>query len=390
MAVQATETVLRIFYQPFLSSTRTKQLTSILNSALPYEFVPAPDTTLSNIDPVDHDIILISRGGKPFAPVWQRDNIDSITYGSLSERDWKRSGEQYKLAMYAWEEGLQARLSKTVRRLRRYFSNQAVKRGDFKGANVIKIALQKQGHPREANRLFPLIQRFRELRSAQFRLYPMLKATDAFAKEFAREEFSLTHLTSKEMLIENQRDQFDEVRMLLEKRYKGMGLVKSYGQEEIKQGEAVQVIQSEDTVGAQPWVLVPEDPVGVWADSFPDEVDKLIQLANRRFLMDEEESADELEIEAMEMLEDRRHEIRRQLAESGEEFSERDIIESLKGQLKSEQQRLWSGDDIGIKIPYYVGARMDAFSTPKTREDIAAYRLAERSLKARSAWRVED
>jgi len=150
------------------------------------------------------------------------------------------------------------------------------------------------------------------------------------------------------------------------------------------------VLEDEDISGSTPWILLPEDPVGAWADDFPYEVDKLIQLANRRFLMTPEEKESVLEMEAMERLKARDRAIRREFQNSGQEFEQRAVIELFKDQFREEKQQLWWDDHIGLQIPFHVGGVASLSNPPKTREDIAAYRLAERNLQARSAWRVED
>ena len=300
--------------------------------------------------------------------------------------DWEKSAKRYKPALTTWRELIKPNMKILTLELQNYFSRASLEEGNFRHWKIIKVGLKQHNRRRAASKLAGMIREFGLYRKAQLRLYPMLKATDAFAKKVAREKFHLDRLFEKEIEIENQRDHFDEVRKRLDERYKGMGLVKRYHEVERNQ-KFEHVLESENVLLSKPWILLPEDPVGVWGDNFPYEVDQLIQLAVRRFLMTPEEKRLALEAEAMEKLKDQYREIKSRL---GEDFDPKESLEAIKEQLREEQKDQWSEDHIGLQLPHFVGTLEKHTTLPRTREEIAAYRLAERTLEERSAWRVED
>jgi len=172
--VDSTAQSLRIAYQPFLSSTRTRQLTSILQSSLPhYTFLPVTDTSLSFTQKAQ--IILLSRGGKPFAPAERRSSIDSTLNRNYRDRDWRESSDQYRKLLDRWNQ-VQTELPPLVKQLQNHFSDRVIQKEAFD--KPLKI-LEFIGEVEDPDGLRKTIKKYRSLRRAQLFLYPILKKTQA-------------------------------------------------------------------------------------------------------------------------------------------------------------------------------------------------------------------
>ena len=351
----------RIAYLPFLSSTRTKQLTSLL-APLPHTFLPINDTSLSI--PPQAEIILLSRGGKPFAPAYQRTSIDSNLYHAKQERDWKQSSHQYKKFLNQWN-NVQRRLPPLLKTLRQHFSDRVIASEAFYTPLKV-LAYTGQVTPSDIDYLRTTIKQFRNLRRTQLYIYPILKKTEAPFKLAAREKFGFANLRTREYVIEHHRDLLDLFRFELENRYKGMALVRY-----------------PDIAEPKPWILVPEDPVAAWGVDFPDRVGELIELATERFLLEEDEKEILLDQEAREFIQENVPNFLR----SGDN-PER-LLEQIKAKIREDKTKLYHDDNKALSLNGNVG-NLDAYKRPITREDKAIYERSDKELVKRGAWRVED
>jgi hypothetical protein len=203
------------------------------------------------------------------------------------------------------------------------------------------------------------------------KIYPLLAKSQASAKINARRAFGFQNQRLKEYILEDHRDMLDLFRLQLEKRFKGMGLVRY-----------------PDIAEPKPWVLLPEDPEGAWGDEFPYQVSKLISLAQERFLMFPEEQERVLEREAIEYIEENIHQLVR-VAE--EELTKEELLESVKNKLREEKRKLWSEDSKQLVLPSFVGQfEGDLWREPSTMEDTAVLEIIDQQIVKRGAWRVAD
>jgi len=362
--VDAAAKSLRIGYQPFLSSTRTRQLTSILQSSLPYTFVPVNDTFLTFTQHAQ--IILISRGGKPFAPVEKRSSIDSRVYRDIRERDWTESSEQYQKFLSRWNE-VEKEIPALVKTLQEHFSDQVIQKEEFR--RPLK-ALKAAGVVENIDQLRQTIQSYRSLRREQLFLYPILKKTEAPLKVSAHSNFDLSQLQTREYVLEHHRDRLDLFRLELEKRFRGMALVRH-----------------PDIAEPKPWILMPEDPIASWGADFSERTEELIRLARYRFLLTEEEKEVEMDREAREALQEGFSGIRRMQGRIDIEKT----LQQVKAQLRQDKARMFRNDRQQLYLPGNVGELGPQFSkNPITREDLAVYETSDRQLVKSGAWRVAD
>jgi hypothetical protein len=362
----AKSATLNIAYQPFLSSTRRKQLTSLLSSSLPYcNFLPINDTSLNL--PNEARIILISRGGKPFAPVNMRPSIDSPSYPDIL-KDLNRSSQLYQKYLAKWEE-IQSHLPGLLLALRKHFPERVIMNETFRTPLKTMAAT---GKIKDVQQVRQLIERFRSLRRSQLFLHPILSQTRVTLKNEAQKAFGVDNLRRREYVIEHHRDRLDLVRFELEKRYMGMGRV-----------------AFPERVEARPWVLLPEDPVGAWGQDFPYRVGQLIRLAQVRFLATEEEKEMVLEQEAKGVIEDNTSQIAQNARILGITDAE-GVLKAVKDQLRVETERLYQNDRITLALPGNVGDLGPEFRSPVTREDKAAYQVTDQKLIPLGSWRVDD
>jgi len=358
--VEATGKSLRIAYQPFLSSTRTRQLTSLLQSSLPYTFLPAHDTSLSL--PENAQIVLLSRGGKPFAPVERKSSIDSKVNRSFRQKDWEESSVQYQKYLDRWTQ-IQSQLPYLVTELQKYFTNEVIKTEAFKERfQVLKSTLPDPEPLRDT------IRKYQELRRSQLFLFPILKNTQAPLKLAAQSHFGYSTLESRERVLEQNREKLDVFRYDLERRFKGMALVKT-----------------SEVMEPKPWILMPENPVDAWGVTLPDRTDELIRLALYRFLLSEEEKEVELERESRELVHESLPGLRRMQGKVDIE----ETVTQVKEQLREEKARMFEIDSHPLTLPDTIG-ELGEFKDPITKEDIAVYETSDRQLAESGAWRVAD
>ena len=358
---------LRIAYQPFLSSTRTRQLTSTLSSSLTYTFLPITDTSLSL--PAKAQIILLSRGGKPFAPVFQRPSVDSTPYKAFREHDWSESSEKYQEFLTQWNQA-QEELPKLLTSLRKYFSDQIIAKNAFKKPLQI---LTYTGDIKDPEAVQKMVESYQSLLKARKFLYSILQETQTLTKVSARKAFGLPHLRAREYLIEDHRDRLDLFRLELEKRYMGMAMVRFPRVAEPK-----------------PWILLPEDPAAVWGLDFPYQVGELIRLARLRFLATEKEKEEALEEEARKVIEDNVTAIIRNVRLRGDEVVFEEILKEVMSRIREEKEGLFRDDKTALVLPGNVGDLGPEFRAPVTREDRAVNQFSDGELVKLGAWRVED
>jgi hypothetical protein len=357
----------RIAYQPFLSSTRTRQLTSTLSSSLPHTFLPITNTSLSL--PAKAQIILVSRGGKPFAPVHQRLSIDSTLYKRFREQDWWESSEKYEEYRSQWDQA-QEELPKLLTSLRKYFSDSVIaKRAFHKPLRILTYT----GEIKDPEAVQKTIESYRSLLKARKFLHKILEETQALTKLSARKAFGLPHLRAREYLIEDHRDRLDLFRLELERRYMGMAMVRFPSVAEPK-----------------PWILLPEDPVAAWGVDFPYKVGELIRLAQLRFLATDKEKDEALEEEAKTVIGDNATGIIQNVKSRGDKVVFEEILKEVMSRLREEKERLYVDDNTALVLPGNLGDLGPEFRAPVTREDRAINQFSEEELVKLCAWRVED
>ena len=364
--------MLNVVYQPFLSSTRTKQLTSLLQSAIPFcNFLPVHDTFLHF--PQEAQIILLSRGGTPFAPILQRPSIDCPSYPGLRE-DLINSSKRYTELLAQWKD-VQRNLPPLVEELRQYFSEQTIQKETF--SKPLQV-LAYTGEIKDVDSMLQKIKLFRKLRRARDFLLPILEKTQPAAKLAAEKEFGIEKLRSREYVIERYRDHLDQARRNLEERYMGMGIV-TYP-------------ESVD----RPWVLLPPDPVAAWGQDFAYRVEKLIRAAKIRFLSTYDEQEMAIEQEAKEIISESPQKIALQAQRLlGGNVTAQDVVNKVKDELRAKKARLYKNDLNRISLASHSSTDFwaqldDLFKTPMTREEKAVYHITEQELVANGAWRVED
>ena len=359
---------IRIAYQPFLSSSRTKHLTSLLSSSLPYNFLPVNDTSLKSV-PAQAQIVLLSRGGKPFAPIAQRPSVDSYPHREFREKDWSTSSEKYQNLVTQYNKA-QSELPALLTTLRKYFSDRIISKEAFHKPLQI---LAYTGEVKDVDSLRQTIKLYRSLRRSQVSLQPVLEETKAMEKVEAHKAFGLPQLRAREYLIENHRDRLDLFRLELERRYMGMGMVRFPSVAESK-----------------PWILVPEDPVGVWGMDFPYRVAELIRLARIRFSLSEEEKEIVLHEEAKKLIKENVEGILQKVEERGDTVNPQDILNEVMAQLRREKERLYHDDKTTLVLPGNVGDLGPEFRAPITTEDKAINQFSDQELVKLGSWRVED
>jgi hypothetical protein len=364
IADQAAQT-LRIAYQPFLSSSKTRQLTSLLSSQLSYTFVPINDTFLPNTR--EADIVLLSRGGKPFAPVEHRPSIDSQVYKGVRERDWQQSKAKYTKLLDRWRE-IEKRLPGVIDELRQHFSDRIIRKEAFEGPLRI---LAYTGEIKNVDGMRKTIKSYRSMRRSQLFLRPILAKSQAPLKVAAREAFGFEHSRLREFKIEHMRDGLDLFRLELEKRYMGMANVRYPSITEPK-----------------PWILVPDDPVAAWGPDFPYKVAELINLARIRFMITPEEKEMVLEAEARAFTAENSQRLLQKQRRT--DFNPEDILEQIKDHLRQDKMRRFHDDERSLFLTDNVGELGAQFGSPKTRDDMAVYETSDRQLVKRGAWRVAD
>jgi len=361
LASQTTQS-LRIAYQPFLSTSRAQHLLSRLSS-LPHTFLPVPNTSLQF--PPSAQIILLSRGGRPFAPVHQQ--ITRTTFISARARDWSASGAKYYKLLERWDI-INARLPILITKLRNHFSDQIIQKQEF---DKIFRVLVYSGDIQDPSAVRAVINEYNSLRKEQLRIHPLLAKTHAAMKVNAHRSFGFERQRLKEYMMEDHRDMLDLFRLQLEKRFKGMGLVRF-----------------PDIAEPKPWILLPEDPEGAWGDDFPYHVSNLIDLANERFLMSPEEQEEVLEREAQEYIHENIHQLLRVTTEG---LTREELLECVKNKLREDKKQLWMEDSRQMTLPGLVGRfEGEMWREPKTTEDQALLEVVDRKLVKRGAWRVAD
>jgi hypothetical protein len=310
--------VLKVAYQPFLSSTRTKQLTSILQSSIPYcNFLPIKNTSLNF--PQEAQIVLISRGGKPFAPVYQRPSVDFPEYPDLAN-DLNESYETYQQHLTRWEE-VQERFPLVLKELKRHFSDSVITNETFE-KSLEDLSTTGEINNVDLDSIRETITSFHTLRTDLESLPYILERTQAASKVNAVQVFGSKTIRDREYLIERYRDHLDVARKNLEDRYQGMGMV-TYPED----------------IG-RPWILMPADPISAWANDFSYRVEKLIQAAQRRFLFTSDEREAALDEEAKGILMENRREISRSVQQIGDsELNAQDVLDMIKVELRDKKAK---------------------------------------------------
>jgi hypothetical protein len=353
----------RIAYQPFLSTTRTKHLTSILQDALPYTFLSVPCTSLAI--PPEADIVLLSRNGKPFAPAVQRTSTDSKFNKTTRLRDWKESGKEYRRLMDRWRE-IENEMPVLVPQLRKYFSDRRMRKGNL---NVALRVGAYTGEIPDYENIRRLAMRFAQLRRWQLQIYPLVRRTRADIKVKAYDHHKYLHYIKREYVFEAHRDRLDLLRWKLGEQYKGMGLV-----------------QYPETSAARPWILLPEDPIGTWGQDFPDRVDELVRLARTRFLLSTEEKEQELTFAALQFIKDNLHELKRRKIPLEDSDA---IVKETMETIRTEREQVW-GRVKPFVLPRLIGHFGEEYKSPVTRQDFVMYEATDKALVKGGAWRVED
>src|SRR5271169_4292751 len=265
---------LRVLYQPFLGSSRARQLTSLLSTQLSCTFIPATETSLSLVSSAD--IILLSRGGKPFAPVRQYTSVDSTVRSDIVAQERKLSavGTPYLKYITRWEKAeklLQRDINgeQPYTILQRHFSPAEIESVKFEERFR---DLRRYDMVEDVEAVEQAMKIWRRYKEAKEECMLFLEKTNGMAKHLAEKEFGLGRMKMREYVIEDHRDRLDLFRLELERRYKGMAMVKF-----------------PDETTQKPWILVPEDPIGAWGQDFSYRIGELVDLATQRFLSTNEE-----------------------------------------------------------------------------------------------------
>ena len=363
-----TNVSLKLAYQPFLSSTQTKKLTSLLSSSLPYNFLPVTNTSLHTLPP-QAEIVLLSRGGKPFAPIRQRRSVDSYAYQEFRQKDWQQSSKKYETYVEQYTQ-IQHDLPHLLATLRKYFSDHILDQMDF---GLPLEILTYTGEVEDPDALRKTINAYIAARKLQRELYPILQESHALIKVAAHKAFGLPHLRAREYLIEDHRDRLDLFRLELEKRYMGMAMVRY-----------------PDIREPRPWILIPEDPVAAWGGDFPYRVDELIKLAQIRFLATTEEKGKALEEEAKNVIEDDVEGIVQEMVKNGEEVDFESLLEDIMWALWEKKTKMYHDDEKALSLPGIVGDPGPEFREPVTIEDHVVNQITDQELVKLGSWRVED
>lgn len=365
---------LRVLYQPFLGSSRARQLTSLLSTQLPCTFIPATDTSLSLVPSAD--IILLSRGGKPFAPVRQYPSVDTTIRSDIYAQERKHSavGTPYLKHITRWEKAeklLQRDINgeQPYTILQRHFSHAEIESAKFEERFR---DLRRYEMVEDVDAVEQAMKIWRRYKKAQEECMIFLEKTNGMAKHHAEKAFGLGRMKMREFVIEDHRDRLDLFRLELERRYKGMAMV-----------------QFPDTKTLRPWVLVPEDPVGAWGQDCTEKIADLIELANVRFLATKKEKEMWLLQEAAKFMDEDLKDIDR-FALAGVS-SDKPLIEQIAGEVRREKDRMFHQDEFTIVLPGNLGTLGPDFSeNPVTREDMAALQATDEELVKLGSWRVED
>jgi hypothetical protein len=366
MAQAIRDKALNIAYLPFLSSTRTKQLASLL-APLPYTFLPITNTSLTV--PPEADLVLLSRGGKPFAPVHQRPSIDSKNRSNDLRGDWIQSSKEYSEMCRQWGE-IQRRLPLLVKNLRRHFSEQVIQSQGFSGP------FKKLANNNEIPNVTVLanqIKEFKRLRDRQLHIYPLMVKTAAPIKLAANEKFRYGKLRHREEVIERDRDQLDLFRFELESRFKGMAMVMFPTRKILR-----------------PFILVPEDPVGAWGEDFPYRVGELIELGRERFLLGSAEKEELLEQQAREVFAENAGTLLWAQNVATQKRDKDEVLAQVKEKLREDKEKLYRRDTRTLSLNGQIGLSSSTYKLPWTREGQAVYDHTNKSLVKRGSWRVED
>jgi hypothetical protein len=418
---------LSVAYQPFLSSTRNNRLTSILSTALPhYNWLPVEDTSLRL--PLNADIVLLSRGGKPFAPLAQPITPKTLRDNKLRQQDWDDSSEKYISYVQKWRP-YEKQLESLIQRLKQFFPEHVIASQTFE--EYLRQA-ESDISLKDQEKLRPIWQQYIELKESTKSLYSILETTKGIEKAHARKYFNPTTLRAREYVIEDHRDRFDLLRFELEQRFWAMA----------------QVGFRDTDRPPKPWILVPEDPISAWGEkNFPGEIQKLLLCAERRFLGDVikereletgeprfkkvaavlKEKTMRTPLEAALTWEAAEGEEKKQLEETygaaeledifayamevDEEFGLDEAIEyideldeepeAVSADEDEDEERGFDaeesmpmgpiqGDEDALWIPARLGRLEADFKTPYTEEDKAIVSMADAELVKAGAWRVAN
>jgi hypothetical protein len=377
---------LRVLYQPFLGSSRAKQLTSLLSPHINCNFIPATDTSLSLVPSAD--IVLISRGGKPFAPVRQYISVDTTVRTDIHAQERKLSGggSPYAKFVSRWEKA-EKLVQKDINGetpfmiLRRHFSPAEI--------DAVKFEerfrdLRRWEMVENVEALETAMKIWRKYKKAQEECMLFLGKTNGMAKYLAEKEFGLGRMKMREYVIEDHRDRLDLFRLELERRYKGMAMVKF-----------------PDETTRKPWILVPEDPIGAWGQDLQYRIGELVELAIHRFLSTNEEKEMYYKREADKYMETKGQKLHLANILEGDdpldfkdtdgEVAEKELYEGVVDSVRAEKQRLFHQDEFSIGLPGKLGQLGEEFlEKPVTREDVAALQATDMELVELGSWRVDD
>jgi len=416
---------LRIAYQPFLSTSKTQYLTSLLAANLPhYDWLHVGNTSLHL--PSDADIVLLSRGGKPFAPRAEPLTAETIRDQPLRTRDWEDSANEYKELVKTWRP-YGRRLESLIKILRTRFPKHVIFSQNFE--EYLKGVPKSEIPGEDRSQLRKIWTRYIKLKRATEPLKTFLEKTRALEKAHAHKYFEPAALRAREYVIEDLRDRLDLLRFELEKRFMGMA--------------NVLIRDLSDPKPARPWVLVPEDPISAWGtEAFPAQIQRLLLFAEKRFLGDlikerEIESGErrfkkaaavlseviaETPLEAVFLYSDGSEDECKELEEKyGAEALERavsfiqeleeefgleeviDYINETRGDEIDEEGEIidddaedaspsgpLTGDEHELLLPVSVTDTGKNFKIPYTTEDKAIYSMSDVELVKGGAWRVAD
>jgi hypothetical protein len=204
------------------------------------------------------------------------------------------------------------------------------------------------------------------------------------AKYLAEKEFGLGRMKMREYVIEDHRDRLDLFRLELERRYKGMAMVKF-----------------PDETTRKPWILVPEDPIGAWGQDLQYRIGELVDLAIHRFLSTNEEKEMYYKREADKYMEAKGQKLHLANILDGDDpldfkdtdgkVAEKELYEDVVDSVRAEKQRMFHQDEFSIGLPGKLGQLGEEFlEMPGTREDVAALQATDMELVELGSWRVDD
>jgi len=416
---------LRVAYQPFLSTSKTQYLTSILAENLPhYDWLPVRNTSLHL--PSQADIVLLSRGGKPFAPHAEPLTAETIRDRPLRTRDWEDSAEEYTELVKTWRP-YGKRLESLIEILRSRFPKHVIFNQNFE--EYLKGIPKSEIPGEDRNQLRKIWTKYIKLKRATEPLETFLEKTRALEKAHAHKYFEPAALRAREYIIEDLRDRLDLLRFDLEKRFMGMA--------------NVLIRDLSNPRPARPWVLVPEDPISAWGEEgFPTQIQRLLLFAEKRFLGNlvkerEIESGErrfkkaaavlrdviaETPLEAIFLYSEGSEEEKKELEEKHgadtleaamsfikeveEEFGLEEVfnyINEMGGDENDDEGEMIDdedeevppsgplpGDKAELVLPVSVTDMGKNFKIPYTAEDKAIYSMSDVKLIKEGAWRVAD